>query len=330
MARCIYCKRSGIRFVREHVIPRAFGSFGPKTMVLSVEVCIGCNRRLGRELDEILARDTFEATLRAEKLPPRRRRKQRFKARRIVIRVPDDSEFGDFRGARMIIDWQTRKLRPLNQVVVRNEKGRLQSLSREEVLVADERLFRDRPPGSVQVIGTSATVVKELQRILAAKGARFKTSEPVEVDPPPASRRSHVELEVEGLIDQAVWRAIAKIAFNYLAKMRGAAYVLHERFDRIRAFIMGEVREPALVRYSRRPILAGDSPHLRSIEMHLVLFERRGYALQGRVSLFNSFTYDVMLCPNLGLIYPMKCGHAFDPIRKDVYELMGISRSLRI
>ncbi len=208
--------------------------------------------------------------------------------------------------------------------------SRLHSLSREEVLGADERLFRGRPPGSIQVLGTSDAAVKDLQRILEVKGARFKTSEPVEVEPPPASRKSHVELEVEGLIDQTVWRAVAKIAFNYLAKIRGAAYVLHERCDRIRAFIMGELRERALVRYSRRPILVDDSLHLRTNEMHLVLFEKRGYALQGRVSLFNSFTYDVMLCPDLGLIYPIKSGHAFDPIRKDGHELAGISRALRI
>jgi hypothetical protein len=197
-------------------------------------------------------------------------------------------------------------------------------------MAADEELFRDRPPGSIQVLGTSDAVVKDLQRVLEAKGARFKSSEPVEVEVPPASRRSHIELEVEGLIDQAVWRAIAKIAFNYLAKIEGSAYVLYERFDRIRAFILGELRGPALVRYSRRPILAEDSPRLRTNEMHLVLFERKGFALHGRVSLFNSFTYDVMLCADLGLYYPIKSGHAFDPIRKNVHRLVGISRALRI
>jgi hypothetical protein len=85
-------------------------------MVLTNEVCVDCNHRLGKELDEILARDTFEALLRAEKLPSRRHKKDKFKPRRITIRVPDEPKFGDFRGAQMAINWQTRKLRPLNQL----------------------------------------------------------------------------------------------------------------------------------------------------------------------------------------------------------------------
>jgi len=51
--KCIYCKRSGIPFSREHVIPQAFGTFGSKTVVLTDAVCAECNLRLGRELDEI-------------------------------------------------------------------------------------------------------------------------------------------------------------------------------------------------------------------------------------------------------------------------------------
>jgi len=147
---------------------------------------------------------------------------------------------------------------------------------------------------------------------------------------PPASYEPTIFLETEGFIDEPVWRAIAKIAFNYLAKIRGPAYVLDDKFDRIRAFIMGEFKGRAHVRLSREPILADETPRLKNRRVHLILFERQGYGLRGRVSLFNTFTYDVMLCPNLGLIYSIKSGHAFDPIGKDVYRLVGISRSLRI
>ena len=327
---CIYCKRSGIPFSREHVIPEAFGTFGPKTMVLTEAVCADCNQRLGRGLDQILARDTFEGLLRAEKLTPRRIKKDRFKARRIVIRVPDEPRFTDFRGAQMTIDWQTRKPRLLNQVIVRDEEGRLHSFTRGEMADADDKLFRDRPPGSIQVIGTLPEEVKELQHMAASKGVRFKSWKPTDVEPPPASREPTTPLEVEGFIDEAVWRAIAKIAFNYLAKIEGSAYVLDSKFNRIRAFIVGEFEDRALVRYSKRPILANETSRYKTNEMHLVLFERQGYGLRGRVSLFNSFTYDVMLCANLGLIYSIKSGHAFDPIRKDVSKLVGISRSLKI
>ncbi|MBI4525345.1 MAG: hypothetical protein HY695_16205 [Deltaproteobacteria bacterium] len=325
---CIYCKCSGVTFAREHVIPRAFGTFGPETMVLIEAVCIDCNQELGKELDEILARDSFEGLIRAEKLRPRRGKKDRFRARRILIRVPDEATFGHFRGARMAVDWKTRKLRPLDQILVRDESGKLYSFTESEIAEADEKLFRDRPPGSIQVIGTPAGV-KTLQQLVILKGARF-TEEPTEIEPPPAASEPAVFLETEGTIDNNIWRGIAKIAFNYLAQIQGAGYVLDNKFDRIREFIEGKVEGRALVRFSRQPILAHETPGLKTNEMHLVIFEREGRGLKGRVSLFNSFTYDVILCPDLGLIYSLKSGHAFDPVNKQVHKLTGISRRLKL
>lgn len=286
-------------------------------MVLTEEVCIPCNQGLGK-VDEILARDTRESLIRAEKLSARRNKKDRFKERRILIRVPDEPKFGQYRGARMAIDWQMRTLRPLDQVIVRDEGGNIHSFTEGEIASADEKLFRNRPPGSIQVIGRPAEV-KILLKLAASKGARF--TEPTEIEPPPAYSDQDVLLETQGWIDDAVWRGIAKIAFNYLAKIQGAAYVLDEKFDRIREFIKGNHEGSALVQLSGRPMLVHDTPWLRTNEMHLVIFERHGLGLRGRVSLFNSFTYDVMLCPDLRLVYPIKSGHAFDPANETVHKL---------
>jgi len=266
---CIYCKLSEVAFSREHVIPEAFGSYGPKTMVLTREVCGHCNSRLGRELDEILARDSFEGLLRAELLPPRRKKKDRFKARRTIIRIPDEAKFAEYRGARMAVDWRTRRLRPLDQVLVRDDSGRMHSFTRDEMSGADEGLFQNRPDGSIKIIGTSSTATRELSQIVLSKGAR-SASEPANLKPPPASREPTVFLEVWGFIDEPVWRAIAKIAFNYLANIQGSAYVLDDKFDHIRSFILGEFKGRALVRLSKQPILADETPRLKKREMHLV------------------------------------------------------------
>lgn len=297
--------------------------------MLTTEVCRDCNHRLGKEIDQILARDTFEGLIRAEKLPPRRGMADRFKAKRIMIRAPDEPEFGDFRGARVAIDWKTRKLRPLDQIIVKDDHGKLHSFTEDEIGAADERLFGDRPPGSIKVIG-SPPGVKRLQELIISKGARF-SQEPTEIEPPPVANHASVLLETQGVLDNIVWRGIAKIAFNYLAKIQGTNYVLDEKFDRIRGFINGGRHDRrALVRLSRQPILAYDTPRFRMTGMHLIIFERQGRGLRGRVSLFNSFTYDVMLCPNLGLIYSIKSGHAFDAENGKVYKLTGISRRLRL
>ena len=173
------------------------------------------------------------------------------------------------------------------------------------------------------MIGSPAVVKILIERAIS-KGARF-VEEPTEIEPPPAASEPFVFFRTEGKIDDLILRGIAKIAFNYLAKIQGGTYVLDEKFDRIRKFIKGEFKGRALVRVSRRRIIANEIPGLKTSEMHLVLFERQNLGLVGRLSLFNSLTYDVILCPNMGLIYSLKSGHAFDPVNKQVHKLAGIS-----
>lgn len=104
---------------------------------------------------------------------------------------------------------------------------------------------------------------------------------PTDLEPPPASSEPSILLETEGLIDNAVCRGVAKTAFNYLAKMQGAAYVLDQKFDYIREFIIGKVEDRALVQFSRRPILADDTPQFKRQQIHLIIFERLQYGLRG-------------------------------------------------
>lgn len=58
---CIYCHQidAGRFRGREHVIPQGFGRFGSETPTLDC-VCDDCNGCFGRELDQLLTRDTYE------------------------------------------------------------------------------------------------------------------------------------------------------------------------------------------------------------------------------------------------------------------------------
>jgi hypothetical protein len=58
---CIYCGQNDpSRFCTvEHVVPQAFGRFGGVTPTLD-RVCDDCNAYFGRELDQLLARETPE------------------------------------------------------------------------------------------------------------------------------------------------------------------------------------------------------------------------------------------------------------------------------
>lgn len=60
---CIYCTitKEAHQFNTEHVIPKALGTFGTNTPTLNNLVCKGCNEKLGKDIDLVLSRDSFEA-----------------------------------------------------------------------------------------------------------------------------------------------------------------------------------------------------------------------------------------------------------------------------
>jgi hypothetical protein len=153
-------------------------------------------------------------------------------------------------------------------------------------------------------------------------GARF-TSDPAPLDVPEAAQNAPALMSIEGFIGEATWRAIAKIAFNYLAYTQPPGYVLDEKFDPIRNFIMGRVPDHAMVRLLRRPILADETYSYRAFDGHLVLYHTENRSLRGMVSLYNSLTYEVMLCADLALHYRMNSGHAFDIAAQRVIPLVN-------
>jgi len=325
--RCIYCLRSEGPYTTEHVIPEAFGLYGPGTMVLNGAVCHRCNQDFGRTLDLVLARDSYEGLLRADVFPRADRPRDRFRSRRTVMRFPDEPRFEQFRGLRLEVDWSVRRPRMLDQVVVRDDAGARHTFTLEEIRGADPSLFRNRPPDAVQIFALSPEAATALQREAEALGARFKPL--AEMELPTELKKPSVMLEVEGTIDSRVLRAICKIAFNYLARTEGTALVLGPSFDEARAFVRGDGPGP-LVRVSLDPILVGETRRWRKHEMHLVLVERDQREIRAQVSLFNSFAYHVRLSRDTGVWYPLRRGHAFDPIEGKIHKLTPVPKWLSL
>lgn len=312
MPECIYCKRSGIPFNREHVIPEAFGSYGSHTMVLNNAVCQECNSTLGAEIDQVLSRDSYEALIRANSLPQGRGTGERFQSRRAWGNLPYNESWGVVRGARFVIDWNTHRPKLLSQIIVHTREGAVHTFLAHEFSGADEALLRDLPPGAIQIVGTDATEVEHLMELARSRGIRLRERETVSA--PPAALQGDVHTVIEGRIDTKTWRAIAKIAFNYLAFHEGVGFVLSDRFDPIRNYITGVRTHRAMVRLLNAPILTEETYHLRAFEGHLVAYQPEYRSLRGKVSLYNSITYEVMLCGDLGLFLPLEKGHAFDPV----------------
>ena len=322
-SQCIYCKRVDVQLNREHVIPEAFGSYGSETMILSNNaVCTNCNSRLGAEIDQIFSRDSYEALIRANSMEHGYGHTERFAPRRFSIFVPDEETFGILRGARMTIDWNSRRPRLLDQIIVRDRNGILHTFLAEELPPADAAVFRDLARGAIRIVGMDSTNVERLMQMVRDRG--FQIGQQEALPPPDAILQPDTCTLVEGRIDVKTWRAIAKIAFNYLAFHEGARFVLPDRFDPIRDFITGVRTDRTMVKLLDSPILAQETNYWRAFEGHLVVYQTEGRSLRGKVSLYNSITYDVMLCADLGLYYRLNNGHAFDPIKHQVSRLRNL------
>jgi hypothetical protein len=330
-AQCIYCKRQDVAFNREHCIPKAFGTYGGQTVVLRQHVCVACNSSLSRELDEILARDSFEGLLRAKLLRPKRKRRDRYRSQLTELRYEDDERFGPIRGARLIMDWNTRCPKLLPQIVVRLETGQLQSYVQKELAAVPDGAFQNVAPGSISALSEpeDSQILASMIEQAQSKGANF-TKPPEYVALPPTATQPHGKFEIQGVINDRVWRAIARIAFNYLAWVQGIHYVLDDRFDPIRNFIVKPHPTRALVKMRREPILADESYRWRSFQGHLILVETNQRMLIGRVSLFNSITYEVLLCPDIGLYHRLSAGHAFDPITERMTKLTAVPKRITV
>jgi len=308
---CIYCKATGVPFNTEHVIPQAFGSYGADTMVLNEAVCKECNSKLGKEVDQILSRDSFEALMRMNYVERRNRPNERFVSRRIWQFLPDEEEFGLLRGARMQIDWKTYTHSLCDQIIIRDQSGQTHTFLADEFKNCDTLPPPTSQPGGVRVVGWNHSAICELIAMARNRGIAIPDCAPLQ--PPPAVLAPDAKLLIEGRIEVPTWRAIAKIAFNYLAHQEGSSYVRGELFDPIRDFIRGIRCEYALVRVSKNRMLRSETGDKKYFEGHLVAYQTIGRRLMGKVSLYNEITYDVILCSDTGLLYSLRSGHAFDP-----------------
>ena len=123
-----------------------------------------------------------------------------------------------------------------------------------------------------------------------------------------------LEVETESVMDAVIFRTIAKIAFNYLAKVKDAEYVLDQKFDEIREYIRcGSKSQFQPVTIERGHILAEETKDKYFLEGHIFTIETRGSVIIGKICLTNMFDfYYVVKLGDLGLIWhDIKSGHAY-------------------
>jgi hypothetical protein len=327
MPTCIYCRQCGnLPFPKEHVVPQAFGRF-LDNLTLDC-VCGGCNSFFNHELEIFLTRDSVEALLRIRHgLKTKTPRRRKLGESRLVIRVISP---GDWYGARLLVERGTddTPLRgePLPQVGFRklDETKRQWFLENElDDLHAWERY---RTSTETHIVGKPESAALRLIDKLQRMGITFKERHE------PTTHGGLIQVHADAALDDIIFRGAAKIAFNFLAYVKGPDFALRAEFDEMRDYIRtGVATSHPQVIVSTAPILNSDDALYRQTRGHLVIldWDRNNSAILCLLSLFNHLTYHVVLCRSYsGIWHPLATGRHFDLETRRITNVHGIDRRL--
>lgn len=162
-----------------------------------------------------------------------------------------------------------------------------------------------------RVVGLS---LEEASPYLVAKG--YKTSDATELPLPAGALKT----TATAMVGTSEFRAVAKMAFNYLAYVAGSGFVLQPDFNEVRAFVLRGAESDSPI------VTPGDAvetvtPERRIVTGHYIAVRAVGSRVLGQVSLFGRTRYFVVLsdAPRLIPIHLSKC-HVFDLERRSVTE----------
>lgn len=300
MAACIYCgegdpaKFSG----REHVIPQAFGTFGGKTPTLKC-VCDPCNRALGHELDQMLARETLEGLARYGQ---GRRSKEMRPQRRLRFTLADETEAGGMLGAAFAgLDPTTNQLLPLaTQLQIENRQtGKVDIFTRAELgrFTLPEDVYGPVGERKLNIFAPSKVEHDAFLDELNQAGLEMRMAGPSQLGINPSvdeTGEPTLGVHVEGTFDDVHRRALAKIFINFAAfylgdEVNGARWASLKRFIRY-----GEGKLGA--RISNAPFWSGqETQTTRFPDAINVRLENHARGVVGVIQFYNRYTYELLL-----------------------------------
>jgi hypothetical protein len=327
--KCIYCKceiTEGNKS-NEHVFPQSFGC--PDTWTMDC-VCRGCNINFGQSIERYLARDSLEGLWALKKIGSRSGKPIR--QMRVKLNVPDEEKYGEFRGAIVYADFSKKGgLFLPSQILLKDDQGNRKFYLLEEI--GDERAkkelskYKDKTKG-FWVFAHDDKEEKIAFEKLNEHGIKFDPKIREGFPSRAMENDGTLRVKIEGLIDDVIYRAIAKMAFNYLAKVKGADFSLASRFDAIREYIRNGIRpEYKIVTIMEGRILAEEPRGMYSFEGHIFTIQTKRNRVIGKISLTNTFGFYYLVdLGDLGPVwYDLKIGHAYSFKEDCILELISPS-----
>lgn len=316
---CIYCLQTKppALFNSEHVIPKAFGLFGTETFTLINKVCIGCNQELGDAIDNVLSRETLEGIHRFQhgaKSPKELKKFEYKKHARNQTRVAT-SELLKGHELELVANENGTgldyKLKDNYDVAFKTEDGSYEFYYMNQL--PDGEILKQKYPNcleGIKIINADKEydIVQALSRIFNTK---YELNE----------ETHEGDSQVKAIYTKEAFRAIAKIAFNYLAYFNDSSLMIQEYFDPIRNFIakgMGEWSQ--FIQIENEPIAPDNDG--KAADVHLVTVYANERAIFASVSLHNMQHYKICLAQYYqGKPFKVGYGHCFDPYGHKIHKL---------
>jgi len=321
MAMCIYCRRgddvAGFKSV-EHVIPQAFGRFGPETPTLDC-VCDECNAWFGKNLDIYLARETVEGVVRYRMgIQSSEARPQKH----LKITLEEAPETGQFAGMKVMIDGTTGELmKPRAQFQILNQRTNETEIYLKHQIGGLKLPESDYGrPGDGSGKGTWKCCIyamskqehDEIVDALRSNGIAFIPGAPFQMPAVDSAENFSVPVAIEGEVTDMHRRAHAKIFLNFIAKFLGCEEALKPHWDFLRQFARygtGKVK----YRMLEHPFdSATDSDALRLIrESITVRIENLKGHVVGSIQFYGNQIYQFILRENDALPDDQIFGYCF-------------------
>ncbi len=333
MPTCIYCLLDlpEDRFNREHVVPQQLGSF--ENCPILRTVCAGCNSYFANSLELKFGRDSIEAVYRLRHGQKRPEEFNGFKGERLKFKIPSNLAAGGvvLEPAASTDGSEIVMLLP-PQVGVKLEGETEFHYHTEEELTGEgiDQLPLPSEKVKLRLLASDDAGVERIRELVLTRFPKFREEGKLDL-PPPEKTDGKMLVEIKSKVDRLLARAIAKIAFNYMAFHAGAKFALSASFDPVRRFIrydQGGDDWREFVRILAKPLLADETEDLQVTRGHILILGWRDFeTLIVWVSPYNSMAYEVTMTRSYrGVWPPLKIGQVFDWEHHNIVALVHPGR----
>lgn len=299
--RCIYCRetKDANSFKKaDHVIPQSFGKFNPNNPTLNQLVCDDCNQVFGDTIESILAIDSLEGAARFQVgLKPASEMRHRGPKSQTRRKFED----GPLPGAYHFVEYDPAQGLPVPRLLTQIGVKLAGSEERVYFLQGELPLFSELNEDYDLKDSRAFTLFGELQELMPemeAKGWKFSKTGEIEGH----HDAENVTAKVEFVIDNDRLRAIAKIAFNYLAfvvtESGHGEFMFRSELDAARNYIRyGKSPGYKIVVPINQAILENEKGAAYRSVGHVLVLEKPQdeRSILAQVSLINSISYLVSL-----------------------------------